>query len=106
MLQESGSSFTQTEIAEAASLPPQTVNSALKKMEQQGLVTLERENGKIGKTIRLTSKGLSCVEEKIAPVMEAEEKVCATFTDEETETFLRLLKSLTMRLDEEINGAQ
>lgn len=90
--------------AHAKGLPRQTVNSALKKLEKNGYLTLRRIDGKMGKSIHLTEKGEEFVAKNIAPVMHAEEKACALFSEEEKEMFLSVFHSLVERLNEEISN--
>ena len=57
-LYESGTAYTQTEFCALWHHPPQTINSALKSLEKQGLISLEAlpENKK-NKRIVLTARG-------------------------------------------------
>ena len=103
MLCDAGDSCRQSDISERASLPPQTVNSALKKLEKEGLVALKRIDGKMGKSIHLTAAGQQLLREKIDPVRCAEEAACEAFSEEEKETFFRLLGRLVKQLQTEIN---
>ena len=104
MLHDTGNSCKQSDISDGASLPPQTVNSALKKLEKEGLVELKRIDGKMGKSIHLTEAGQLLVLEKIDPVIRAEEAACKAFSEDEKETFFRLLERLVKQLQTEING--
>ena len=94
--------LTQSEIGDNASMPRQTVNSALKKLEKDGYLTLERINGKMGKSIHLTMQGEQFAKVHIAPIAAAEERVCAQFTQEEQEQFLSTFRTLVNRLKAEI----
>lgn len=95
----------QSDICDDASMPRQTVNSALKKLEQDGYLTLRRIEGKMGKSIHLTEKGAQFVQKNIAPIMRAEEQACASFSDEEKTLFLNVFSTLVRRLDEAISAA-
>jgi DNA-binding transcriptional ArsR family regulator len=53
--------YTQSEICDNSSLPRQTVNSALKKLEKDGYLTLQRIEGKISKSSDEAGTGL-CTE--------------------------------------------
>ena len=87
-----------------SSLPRQTVNSALKKLEKDGYLTLQRIEGKISKSIHLTKQGQAFVQKYIVPVMGAEERACELFSDEEKELFLKIFRTLVDRLNEEISN--
>ena len=104
MLRDAGDPCKQGDISDRASLPPQTVNSALKKLEKEGLVVLKRIDGKPGKSIHLTAAGQRLVREKIDPVIRAEEAACEAFSEEEKAAFFRLLDRLVKQLQTEING--
>lgn len=96
--------YTQSEICDNSSLPRQTVNSALKKLEKDGYLTLQRIEGKISKSIHLTKQGQAFVQKYIVPVMGAEERACELFSDEEKELFLKIFRTLVYRLNEEISN--
>ena len=92
----------QSDICENVSMSRQTVNSALKKLEKDGYLTLTKIEGKMGKAIRLTEQGNLFVQRHILPVMEAEERACAGFSEEEKETFMGLFHALFDRLSGEM----
>lgn len=96
----------QSDLSENMSIPPQTVNSALKKLELDGYVCLKQIEGKMGKSIHLTKKGMTFIADNIVPVAAAEEKVCESFSGEEAESFLNLFRLLVSRLYDEINDTQ
>lgn len=95
----------QSDICENASMSRQTVNSALKKLEKEGYLTLSKIDGKMGKAIQLTEFGNRFVEQHILPVMEAEERACASFSEEEKEAFMGLFHTLIDRLSEEVGNS-
>ena len=92
----------QSDICESISMSRQTVNSALKKLEKDGYLTLTKIEGKMGKAIHLTEQGTRFVKEHILPVMAAEERVCLDFSEEEKETFMGLFRRLVDRLSQEL----
>ena len=102
-LHDADHTITQSEIGDNASMPRQTVNSALKKLEKDGYLTLEKVNGKMGKAIHLTEQGTEFAETHIAPVAAAEERACISFTDVEKEVFLKTFRFLVDRLKAEIS---
>ena len=103
--QEADHPLTQSEIGDNASLPRQTVNSALKKLEKDGYLTLAKINGKMGKSIHLTQAGEEFIQTHISPIAAAEERVCAQFTQQEQEAFLSTFRTLVDRLKAEIEEA-
>lgn len=105
-LHDSDHTITQSEIGDNASMPRQTVNSALKKLEKDGYLILEKIDGKMGKSIHLTDRGKEFVDAHIAPVAAAEERACGLFPDAEKEAFLTTFRSLVDRLKAEIVEAE
>ena len=86
--------FTQREICEYWFYTPQTVNSALKNMTEEG----NRKN----KRIYLTEKGKETVDRIVVPLMEAERRALAAIGEQEAEIFLKTMKKHTEFFREEI----
>lgn len=83
---------TQSDMCAILGYPKQTVNSALKKLEQEGLLTLSGERGRGGKPIRLTQAGVKLAETTIDPVIEAEQKALLDLSADEQAQMLRLMR--------------
>ncbi len=95
-VREREEAFTQREICEYWFYTPQTVNSALKNMTEEGLLTLQAEEGnRKNKRIYLTEKGKEIVERIVEPLMDAERRALAAIGEQETEAFLRTMKKQT-----------
>ncbi len=95
--------FTQREICEYWFYTPQTVNSALKNMTEEGLLILRAEEGnRKNKRIYLTEKGKEIVEAIVVPLMDAERRALAAIGERETEVFLRIMKRHTELFRREI----
>lgn len=103
-LQDTQKTYKQSDICDSASMSRQTVNSALKKLEKDGYLTLRRIDGKMGKSIHLTEKGNQFVQRNIMPIMLAEETACSLFSDDEKDKFLKTFHSLVERLKTEIEN--
>ena len=74
-LYESGGPCTQRAFCAAWHHPPQTVNSALKKLEAEGLIERRPMPGnRKNKQIALTQRGEAYMESTIAPLMRAEQR--------------------------------
>ncbi len=101
-VQDSDHTCTQSEICDNSSLPRQTVNSALKKLEKDGYLTLRRINGSTSKSIHLTEAGNALAQKHLLPVMEAEQCACDAFSDAEKKQFLNTFQRLVERLNTEI----
>ena len=101
-VQDSDHTCTQSEICDNSSLPRQTVNSALKKLEKDGYLTLRRINGSTSKSIHLTEAGNALAQRHLLPVMEAEQRACDAFSDAEKKQFLNTFQRLVERLNTEL----
>lgn len=95
-IRERKEAFTQREICEYWFYTPQTVNSALKNMAEEGLLVLRAEEGnRKNKRIYLTEKGKETVERIVVPLMDAERRALAAMGEPEAEVFLQTMKKHT-----------
>ena len=62
----------QSEIGTCLHLPKQSINSALKKLETEGFLTLARGSDHRSKTISLTEKGICLCQDTVDKVIDAE----------------------------------
>lgn len=100
---EHGKPCTQRDLCQAWFYAPQTINSAIKAMQDQGYITLEllpmsRKN----KQILFTEKGRKLAEEKIIPLVQAEERSFERLQAEEREQLLAITQKHIGILEEEI----
>ena len=79
--------MTQSRMCEFLHEPKQTINSALKKMEADGLITLQSGSNRRTKTIHLTR-------ETADRVAETEQQALAQFSEEEADQLFSLLRRL------------
>lgn len=70
-------------------LSKQTVNSSLRKLENEGYITLKRLNGK-SKAVYFTESGKELAVKTAAKILSAENSVFASWKKEEVELFLNL----------------
>ena len=99
-----GDGCRQRDICALALSRKQTINSALKKMEKQGLLRLESGKGR-EKHIYLTASGRSNADESVKPIYDAEQAAFAEMADAEREQlvaltgkFIHLLQKQTAHL--------
>lgn len=86
---EHNGSFTQRDLCNDWSFTPQTVNSALKDLEKQNMITLEPVPGnRKNKWIRLTNEGMALVQCSVIPLMQAEKDSFAELSEKEREQLL------------------
>ena len=83
---------TQSDMCAILGYPKQTVNSALKKLEQEGLLSLSGGRGRGGKPIRLTEAGVKLAEQTVDLVIESEQKALLDFSVEEQAQLLTLTR--------------
>lgn len=108
---EHNTPFTQKELCQAWSFPPQTVNSALKDLEKRGIVSLELvPNSRKNKWIKLTKAGIALTERTISPLMRMECESFGTLSDSECELMLsttgRYFAALKERICKETDDKQ
>lgn len=96
--------YTQTEICDAWYYSRQTVDSALKNLEEKNLVKLiPSKTNRKNKEIFLTEEGLLLARKVIVPLMEAETKALDALGEKEMHLFFSLMKKHTDIFKEEIN---
>ena len=94
-LRADGEAVTQSEICSIIYQPKQTVNSALKKLEQDGILQLTEMTDRRSKQLSLTDKGRRLAEQTVDRVIAAEQKALSGLTDKEQEAFLQLFHKYT-----------
>ncbi|MCM1258461.1 MAG: MarR family transcriptional regulator [Roseburia sp.] len=86
---DSGESRMLQEICKVCGVSKQTVNSALRKLEGEGIVYLESAGSK-NKNVCLTDKGKELVQGTVAQVIQAENEIFASWPSEDVEAYLNL----------------
>ena len=95
-LYENNSSYIQKELCSEWHYPPQTVNSALKSLEKQGIISLEAVPGnKKNKRVSLTEHGLTLTQRVVARMTDAERNAILSMTADERRTLLSLTEKYT-----------
>lgn len=80
-----------SDIMRISGLRKQTVNSALRKLESDDIVSLEVFRGK-KKKVSLTDQGHELVKRTVFPLMEIENEIVDSWTKEEWETYMELTR--------------
>lgn len=88
---EFGDGCLQKDISKQYFMSKQTINSSIKTLKAKGYLTLAKGKGR-NMHLHLTPAGQQLMEEKIAPVIDAENSVFSEMSPEETREFLRLTK--------------
>lgn len=104
-LYERGAVHTQKSLCEAWHYPAQTVNSALKGLERQGLLTLERHPGEgRNKRIVLTGRGRAYMQRVIGPLVQAEQRAFLDMPEAERTALLSLTRRYAALLNQETSA--
>lgn len=98
---EMGDGCIQKDISEKFSISRQTINSAIKKLQSQGYITLKQGKGR-DMHIYLTPDGKKYAEDIVGPVMELENSVFKEMSPEESREFLRLTQKYVSLFQEKV----
>lgn len=80
-----------SDIYKKSGISKQTVNSAIRGLEADNILYLEQHTGR-AKKIVLTDKGKDYVQKTVARLYEAEVKAFDTWSEEEINTYIRLME--------------
>ena len=86
-LSEMGDGCLQKDICQASCLPKQTVHSSIRKLEEDGYLTLQPGKGR-NMHIYLTDTGKTLIEQKLYPVHRLESDAFSVMTEEECQKML------------------
>jgi len=98
--------ITQREIIQHSFLPPQTINSALKKMEADGYVELRTGTDKRTKQVFLTEKGEALSAKSVDCLITIEIQASEQLTQEEKNEFLRIFGKYISSVQGMLNDAE
>lgn len=86
---ELGDNCLQRDICKASCLPKQTINSSIRKLKEDGYLTLSPGKGR-SMHIHLTQSGQELIQEKLIPLIQIENNALESFSPEECEQLLYL----------------
>lgn len=89
------------EIVRQSGASKQTINSAIRKLEEEGIVLLEAAGGR-GKNVRLTEQGRELTRRTAVPLIELEDGIYASWSREELRTYLELTGRFAAALKEKV----
>ena len=92
-----------TEIYKKSGISKQTVNSAIRKLEEDGILYLAHFKGK-NKKVMLTEKGKAYLEQTAARIYEAECRAFAGWTVAEMEEYLRLTEKFAESFRQQVQA--
>lgn len=87
------------DICRYSGLSKQTVNSALRKLEAEGVIYLVSA-GSRNKTVCLTEKGMGLAERTVKRIMQAENEIYASWPEQDVEKYLELTEHFLTALQE------
>lgn len=94
---DNGESCLLQEICRSSGLSKQTINSAIRKLEQEGIVYLENV-GQKAKNVCLTDSGKEFVQRTALRVIEIENSIFESWREEDVEFYLRLTEQFLVDL--------
>ena len=89
-----GDSCPLSDIYKKSGISKQTVHSAIRALEADGIVALERDTGR-SKRVVLTERGREYVQKTAARLYEAEIRAFDSWSEEEVDTYIRLMEQYT-----------
>lgn len=102
-LYENDASYTQKQLCDEWHCTPQTVNSALKNLEKQGIITLKSsEENQKNKWISLTDSGKEMAQQVISPLVLAEQQTLQQFAEKERTALLSLAEKYIQLLQSQV----
>ncbi|MDE6221582.1 MAG: winged helix-turn-helix transcriptional regulator [Lachnospiraceae bacterium] len=88
---DNGGTCLLSDIYKQSGISKQTVNSAIRKLENEGILYLDQESGR-GKRVHLTDKGKDYVENNVARLYAAECEIFASWSEEEIDSYIRFME--------------
>ena len=101
-LSEFGGSCPLSAIYKTMGIRKQTVNSAIRKLEADGIVYLEQDTGR-SKRVVLTESGRELAEKTVGQIHSAEVHVLDDWTREEIQTYILLLTKIASSTKRELD---
>ncbi len=92
----------QSEIYKQSGVSRQTINSAIRRLEQDGIVKLEQGTGR-NTVVCLTDEGVRFAQEKIEPLYRMEHEIFDAWCAEEMALYLKLTEKYRDGLKEKLN---
>lgn len=96
-----GESCMLNDICKLSGTSKQTINSSLRKLESEGIVYLERANGR-RKKVCLTDKGKDLTNNTVVRLIKIENEIFGLWTKTERETYIQLTQKYLTTFKEKI----
>lgn len=91
------------EIRRQSGISKQTVNSALRKLEEEGVIFLSAAGGKT-KRVCLTQEGKALAKDTVCKIIEIENRIFDGWSEEERTVYLELTQRYLIEFRKEIKG--
>lgn len=98
-----GGSCMLSEICRLSGTSKQTINSALRRLEKEGIITLETVDGR-RKCVFLTPKGKKLAENTVENIIKAENEIYGSWTAEERKIYIELTERFLRQIREKTSG--
>ena len=89
-------------ICRLSGMSKQTVNSALRKLENDGIIQLDAVDGR-QKSASLTDKGIKLADATVSKIIAAENRIFGSWTERERTEYIRLTQKYLNEFRNEIN---
>ena len=99
---ELGNGCLQKDVWDMYSINKQTIHSSIRNLEKNGYIFLKKGKGR-NMHIYLTEEGEKLIQQKMIPIMEAENDVFTAMTAQESKELLRLNKKYTALLHQKMS---
>lgn len=103
MIYTKGDNYVLHDIYKLSGISKQTINSAIRKLENEDIVYLEKHDGK-AKIVCLTDKGKSYIKKNAAKLFEAECNAFREWSEEEMDLYLSLIEKHDASLRKQIQN--
>lgn len=100
---ENGDRCLQSEIYKQTGISRQTINSAIRKLEKDGIVYLEQGQGR-NTIVCLTDAGKKVAEQKARPIIRIENEIFDEWTEEEIRMYQELTERYRDSLKEKVDA--
>ena len=100
---DNGNSCLLHEISRRSGVSKQTINSAIRKLEKEGIVYLEPAGAK-NKNVCLTNEGMELAKRTAIRLIEIENEIFASWEKDDVEKYLELTKNFLTSLKEKTNN--
>lgn len=91
LIYEKGDGCLLSDICHESGMSKQTINSAIRTLEKNGILHLERSDGR-AKRIKLSKEGERCIERTAAKLYKAECVALDSWSDEEFDMYIKYMK--------------